>query len=133
MKKLILATIFTVLSLFTFTQDLYVESSHSGFKADLSDQEDGSITKMYFYFDEMYIHYLVKDFNEDLEIDIRLLITDMRKSATVDFKTSYKFRVAFFDGEDMGDLELTLIEDGDNLFVARLLDRYIVGRYMKNK
>lgn len=132
MKKLFLTPVFAILSLHSFTQDIYAESSHSGFKADLSDQENGTITKMYFHFDEMYIDYLVKDFNEDLEIDIRLLITDMRKSATRDFKTSYKFRVAFFDGEDMGDLELTLIEDGDNLFVARLLDRYIIGRYIKN-
>lgn len=133
MKKFILTTLLVVLSVFAYTQDLYAESFHSGEKADLSDQEEGVITKMYFYFDEMYIDYLVKDLNEDLEIDARLVIKDMRKRSVGEDKTSYELYVAFSDGEDLGLLEITLIEDGDNLFAAKFLDFYMVGKYIKKK
>lgn len=132
MKKLFLTTVFVVLSIHVFTQDLYLESFHSGEKADLSDQEEGVITKMYFYFDEMYIDYLVKDLVEDIEIDAKLIIKEMRKISKEDAKMSYEFSVAFSDGEDLGLLEVTLVEDGDNLFAARFLDFYMVGKYVKN-
>lgn len=133
MKKLFLLTVFTALSVFAYTQDFYIESFHTGVKEDLSDQEEGTIQKMYVYLDEMYIDYLAKDKSVDLEMDTRLLITDMRKRVDAEGAIFYSFHVAYFDGEYLGKLDITLLEDGTDLFAGCLEGMYFIGKYIKKK
>ena len=133
MKKLFLATVFVVLTVLSFAQDLYIESNHVGLKEDLSDQEQGMIQKMYFYLDEMYIDYLARNASFEEDIDTRLIIDDMRKTVDEKGLLRYIFKVSFIDGEDLGKLEITLIEDGSQLFAGCLEGLYFVGRYIKKK
>lgn len=131
MKKIFFTTVFVVLTVLSFAQDFYVESNHVGFREDLKDQKQGTIQKMYFYLDEMYIEYLAKDPSLDVEVDTRLNINDMRK--TIDEKgiLRYIFKVSFIDGEDLGKLEIALMEDGSELFAGCLEGLYFTGRYKK--
>lgn len=131
MKKLILTALLVALSVFAYTQDFYVESNHVGFEEDLTDQKQGTIQKMYFYLDEMYIDYLAKDPSLDVDVDTRLIINDMRKTVDDEGMLRYVFKVSFIDGEVLGKLEIALMEDGSQLFAGCLEGLYFTGKYKK--
>lgn len=132
MKKLFLTTVFAVSSLFVYAQDLGIVSYQSGRKADLSDQQKGRSQKMFFYFDEMMITYIVKDDLMDFKLNTQLKITDMRKTITDEGHISYVIMVSTFDDELPGKLSINLLEDGSNEFVGCLEGLYFTGKYAKD-